>query len=800
MAQKLPSRNKHDERTTTMIEFVQRGGDAPRQIGDYPLWLSGLMLSRGIDTPEKAEAFLHPSLSRLHDPMRMQDMDKAVAIIREAVAEKVPILVYGDYDVDGVSATCIMLETLRAMGGQADFRIPSRHSEGYGLNEKAVREMAEKYKLLITVDCGVTNLEEVRLAKLLGMQVIVTDHHQLAAELPPADAVLNPLLGEYPFRRLCGAGVALKVCQALLGTSGIEDKLEIAALATVADVVPLIDENRILVREGLERMARTARPGLKALMTISAVTLPMTSDQIAFRLAPRINAGGRMEEAAIGVELLMTADQTRAEELALRLQQNNQQRQSIEHDMTAQAADMVRRETDFRNDRVLMVMGENWNSGVIGLTAGKLCEKWHYPTIVLSRQGDTAVGSCRSIPGVNIHAMLTCCKDLFIRYGGHEQAAGLTIRAEYVPELKRRLNLAIEEKCDLNCYIPRQEYDLEMPLDGVTLDWIDQLRVMQPTGFGNPPPVFLVRNAQVQQMRRVGKDLSHLKLSLFSAGQVRDGIGFSLGDAADEGMEMVDALYAPEKNEFRGSVTPQLQVKALRPAEGSIPCPEAAGFFQPLLQEMTLLAANFSKVDPREKPITDAGAKKLLATGMGTLILAHEREKALHCALLGKVDIAAGQVKDPRGFNTLLCAPDVSKISDQWQHILLADGEVLPGEMELIRRQCPRAKLHCFRANPLLESQLRSLALTDDDLRQLYRSCMAGDLTPRVLADKSGLSWEQVLTGLTAFMQVGLAELNLNPYRAHLVLPPPRPEGGKGKINMGDSPLIRYLRGIAGKD
>ncbi len=783
-----------------MIEFVQRGGDAPHQVGDYPLWLSGLMLSRGINTPDQAEAFLHPSLSRLHDPMLMQGMDQAVTIIRQAVADQVPILVYGDYDVDGVSATCIMLETLRAMGGQADFRIPSRHSEGYGLNEKAVREIAEKYKLLITVDCGVTNLEEVRLAKLLGMQVIVTDHHQLAEALPQADAVLNPLLGDYPFRRLCGAGVALKVCQALLGMTGIEDKLEIAALATVADVVPLIDENRIIVREGMARMERTARPGLKALMTVSAVTLPMTSDQIAFRLAPRINAGGRMEEAAIGVELLMTEDPTRAEALALRLQQNNQQRQSIEHDMTAQAADMVRRETDFRNDRVLMVMGEGWNSGVIGLTAGKLCEKWHYPTIVLSRQGDTAVGSCRSIPGVNIHAMLTCCKDLFIRYGGHEQAAGLTMRAEYVPELRRRLNLAIEEQCDLNCYIPRQEYDLEMPLDGVTLQWIDQLAVMQPTGFGNPPPVFLVRNAQVQQMRRVGKDLSHLKLSLFSAGQVRDGIGFSLGDAADEGMEVVDALYAPEKNEFRGNVTAQLQVKALRPAEGSIPCPEAEGFFQPLLQEMTLLAANFNKVHQEEKPITEAGAKKLLGTGMGTLIIAHEREKARHCALMGKVDIAVGQVRDPRGFNTLLCAPDVSKLTDQWQHIILADGEAIPGEAAWIRQHCPRAQLHCFRVNPLLESQLRTLVLTDDDLRHLYRCCMAGDLTPRVLAEKSGMTREQVLIGLTAFTQVGLAEMTLNPYRANLVLPPPKPKEGTGKISMGDSPLIRYLRGMGSKE
>ncbi len=776
-----------------MIEFIRRGGEV-RQVGNHPLWLSGLMLSRGIDTAEKAEAFLHPSLEHLHDPMLMQGMDKAVSIIRDAVQKQEPILVYGDYDVDGVSATCVMLETLQAMGAKADFRIPSRHSEGYGLNEKAVREIAEKYKLLITVDCGVTNLEEVELAKMLGLRVIVTDHHQLAEQLPKADAVLNPLLGDYPFRRLCGAGVALKVCQALLGMEGIQDKLEIAALATVADVVPLIDENRVIVREGMARMAVSSRPGLRALMTVSGVTLPVTSDQVAYRLAPRINAGGRMEDASIGVKLLMTRDQAEAEQLALHLHQNNQQRQGIEHEITAIAEEQVRREIDFRDDRAIIVMGEGWNSGVIGLTAGRLCEKWHFPTIVLSKQGELAVGSCRSIPGVNIHAMLTTCKDLFVRFGGHEQAAGLTIRADLVPELKRRLNLAIRENCDMNCYVPCMEYDLEMPLSQVTLEWIDQLSIMQPTGCGNPPPVFLAQGAQVQQMRRVGKDLTHLKVTLLSGGQMRDGIGFSLGDAADEGMESVDVLYAPEKNEFRGKVTPQLQVKALRAAEGSLPCPDAAAFFPPLLQEMTVLATNCNKVEAAEKSITEATAKKLLSSGMGTLIIAHEREKALSCALMGKMDIATLQVRDPRSFNTLLCAPDMDKLTDQWQHILLADGDLLPGEAALLREKCPRAELHFFRPNPLLKEQLTSLALTDDTLRILYRACMAGNLTPRVLMEKCSLTEAQVLVGLTAFQQVGLAEMHLAPYQAHLILPPPRPKEGQKKLSMGDSPLICYLR------
>ena len=547
-----------------MLQFIRRGADGGQPVGELPLWLSTLLRTRGVDTPEKAERFLHPALEQLHDPMLMQDMDKAVRIIRKAVAEQTPILVYGDYDVDGVCATAILLETLREMGARADFRIPSRHGEGYGLNENAVREIAQAHKLLITVDCGVTNHEEVRLAQLLGMTVIVTDHHQLADTPSPADAVLNPLLGDYPFRRLCGAGVALKLCQALMGMEAVKARLELAALATVADIVPLIDENRVIVRMGLEAMSATRRPGIKALMLVSGVTPPVNAGQVGFRLAPRLNAGGRLEDAAQGVRLLLAEDQQTAEQLAAHLEQANQQRQAIEQDITRQAMAALETDVDFLEDRVIVVMGEGWNSGVIGLAAGRICEKLHFPTIVLSRQEELAVGSCRSIPGVNIHAMLCTCKDLFLRFGGHEQAAGLTMRAELVPELRRRLNLAIRENCDERCYIPRKEYDLAMPLQAVNLALIDQLSLMQPTGYGNPAPVFLTCGAQVQQARRVGKDRQHLKLTLLEGGALRDGIGFSLGDAADEGLETVDVLYAPEKNDFQGRVTAQLQRRAAR--------------------------------------------------------------------------------------------------------------------------------------------------------------------------------------------------------------------------------------------
>jgi len=576
-----------------MQVFRKRYTGPGENLPGLPAWESTLLRARGIDTPEKAERFLHPSLDDLYDPMRMHDMDKAVKLIRMAVKRGDKIVVYGDYDVDGVSAVTVLLETLLEEGANASFRIPARHSEGYGLNTQAVRELAEEYQLLITVDCGITNVAEVRLAKELGMTVIVTDHHEVPDILPPADAVLDPLLGDYPFRRLCGAGVALKICQALQGMAGVEKRIEVAALATVADVVPLTDENRVIVREGMRRMEKTERPGLKALIESAKVTFPMRSDDIGFRLGPRINAAGRLEDASQGVRLLMTRDAEEGKKIADHLNQNNQTRQAMEKDILDEAMALFPSRVNLRRDRVIILEGDGWNKGLIGLVAGRICEKFHHPTIVLSRQDGEAVGSCRSIPGVNIWEMLNLCADLFIRFGGHAQAAGLTIPVENIPEFRTRLNAAIAEHCAPECFIPVKEYDAELRLEDVTLDLIDELEALEPTGCGNPAPVFLTRGASVQEARRVGTTLDHLKISLLDGEAVRGGIAFGLGDAESMATGNVDVLYCPARNEFRGRVTPQLMVQAIRVAEEddeeTTENPDV--FFLGCLQEMSLSAA-----------------------------------------------------------------------------------------------------------------------------------------------------------------------------------------------------------------
>ena len=771
-----------------MLQFIRRGPKDAQPVGDLPLWLSALLRARGVDTPEKADRFLYPEISHLHDPFLMQGMDKAVRIIREAVGGAWPIIVYGDYDVDGVCATSIMLETLRDLGAKADFRIPSRHGEGYGLNCDAVREMAQTHRLLITVDCGVTNHEEVKLAQMLGMTVIVTDHHQLADTPSPADVVLNPLMGDYPFRRLCGAGVALKLTQALLGEEAVLRRIDLAALATVADIVPLIDENRVIVKEGLQHMADSERPGLRALMQLSDVHPPVNAGHVGFRLAPRLNAGGRLEDAAQGVQLLTAADAATADPIAMHLEEANQQRQAMEQEITQSAIAMIPRCVDFCTDRVIILMGEGWNHGVIGLAAGRICEKYHFPTIVLTRNEDgVAVGSCRSIPGVNIHAMLTTCKDLFLRFGGHEQAAGLTMQAEFLPELRRRLNLAINENCDLRCYIPRKEYDLTVRLQEVDLDMIDRLALLQPTGYGNPHPVFLARDAHLQQAQRVGKTRTHLKVLLLEGQTFRDGIAFGKGDLAEAGLERVDVLFTPERNEFRGRVTPQLMVEALTPAEGAVTLPDQDVLFSSFLQETLYLAANNNKIPADAAPITAAGVKKLMKTGRNVLLIGHDRENAAAMLAENPADTAVGVVRDERAFSTVLMNPDPEKLCDVWTDVVLLDGDLLPGEGAAIREKCPRVRLHAMKPNPHTAQLLSRLAMDDETLRGLYRRVrLGGTMGPVQLGVDTGLTPAQVLTGLMAFHQVKLVELSLAPYAVRL-LPPE-------KCRMEDSPLVRYLR------
>lgn len=557
------------------MRFVQRAAPAGAPEASlppeaYPAWFAALLRARGIRSEAEARAFLSPSLAGLHDPFLMPDMAKAADLLREAVRRRDLVLVWGDYDADGVCSAAILLETLQELGALAKFHLPDRRREGYGLNADGVRKAAEAgVKLLVTVDCGISSVQEAALAKSLGMTVIITDHHELPETLPEADAVLNPLLGGYPFPRLCGAGVALKIAQALQGLPGVEKRLDLAAIATVADIVPLQGENRVIVAEGLKRIASSPRPGLQALVRAAGLTPPITAMDLAFRLGPRLNAAGRLEGAAQAVTLLTRAQEPVAGQMAAKLDDLNAARQKQEMALVTAAQEQLARDFSPERDRVLVVAGEGWNPGLIGLAAGRLCKQYTLPAIVLSvREDGTAVGSCRSIPGVHIFALLSRCADLLVRFGGHAQAAGLTVEISALPALKSRLNGILLEETDPSVFVPSAEYDLVRQAGSWTEQDLRLLDQLEPTGCGNPPPVFLQPGAGLVSGRRVGSEGAHWKLRLRDAdGFEVDGIAFNLGPDSERIGPRFDALYVPVRNTFGGRTRIEARIEAVSPLD-----------------------------------------------------------------------------------------------------------------------------------------------------------------------------------------------------------------------------------------
>ena len=766
-----------------------------------PERLLELLLDREIDTPEKIERYLHPKRDDLLDPMLMQDMDKAVNVIRDAIEKHEEITVFGDYDVDGVTATAILLTYLRKQGAQVGFYIPDRHGEGYGLNIAAIEQIATHSKLLITVDCGITCAAEVARAKELGMRVIVTDHHQLGPQIPECEAVLNPLLGHYPFRRLCGAGVAFKLVQAMGGTEAIEPLWELAALATIADIVPLMDENRVIVYYGLAAMAATQRPGLIALMESAGVDpQKVSSSDVAFRMAPRINAGGRLALASRGVQLLTTRRMDTAREIAEELNQDNIRRRELEIEIFQQADEMTRQQIDFMNERAIVVCGEGWNPGVIGLAASRLVEKYKWPTILLSRDGDICVGSARSIPGVNIHEAMSTCRDLFIRFGGHAQAAGLTIEAKNVPEFKRRLSEAIREQAAPEAFIPTEEYDLELELSEMTEAFVDAFSAMQPTGFGNPAPVFCVRGVHTTDVRTIGKDGAHLRMRLAQGSDMRSAIGFRMGDRAANLPEVIEAIITLSINVWQDKRSVQCelrQMQAYMPGKAFIAeCQRQSEKISNAM--LSALCLPDQKAENIER-MTLEQAKTVLASEfekgyqgilIGVHTLAALKLLNVHLAVMhAQLDYVLEKTEDIRGFNTLVMVPDWANIAFSPRLIVAMDGMLSDGERVLVKEKFPKARVIEVTDMRTQSSSAACRLLPDDSsLRQLYkvlRQREKTDCTMNVLSAATGLEEDMIRCGMRIMQQLGLIEYTLYPL-SFKVLP-------SGKVSLEDSSLRAKL-------
>jgi single-stranded-DNA-specific exonuclease len=499
-----------------------------RDIGISPL-VARILIKRGYGDPEAAHRFLRPSLDAMHDPFRMAGMETGAKRLARAVREKEPILLYGDYDVDGTSSVVILKKSLELLGAEADFHVPHRLREGYGMRPEVITEAASRgVKLIVSVDTGIRALDVVRHARELGVDVIVTDHHLPEAELPAAAAVVNPNQPgcPYPEKNLCGAGVAFKLVQALWRELDVpaaraarlgESFLKLVAIATVADVVPLTGENRIIVRHGLRGLGRTPNPGLRALLAVAGFSegAHPTAGQIAFRVAPRINAAGRMSTARAVIELLLTADESRARTLANELHELNAGRQAAEANMLENALAACEAGPFDESRRALVFAGEGWHPGVVGIVASRLVERFHRPVFVLGIDSDRgeAQGSGRSVPAFHLLDALESMPGLFLKFGGHRQAAGVTLRHDRIGEFRERFNeyacnlLAPEDLC------AQFEPDAVAQLRELNERTFEEIAALAPFGYSNPAPLFAVLGAQVPDAPTVMKE-KHLRFRL----------------------------------------------------------------------------------------------------------------------------------------------------------------------------------------------------------------------------------------------------------------------------------------------
>ena len=541
----------------------------------YPYLVSEVLASRGVERAEDAAEFLTQETTLTYSPFLMQDMDKAVERIAQAIAAGEKIAIFGDYDVDGITATCILVDYLKGRGADVVHYIPRRIEDGYGLSCDAIEGLRKGgATLLVTVDCGITGVDEVAFARSIGMDVVVTDHHECKETLPVASAVVDPRRSdcEYPFKHLAGCGVALKLVLALGGPDREEALFSryctLAAVGTVADVMQMTGENRTIVSRGLATLDRSDFIGLHALLKEAGLAgREISSVQIGFVLAPRINAAGRMGAADMAADLLLCQDPVQAEELAKALCALNRERQSVEQTIYSQAEEMIEQMPE-ADRRALVLASETWHQGVVGIVASRLSEKYSRPSFMIHLNGAVGKGSCRSWGGFNLFAALESCSDLLLGFGGHELAAGFTIDEANIPAFRERMNQYAAEYWVGKAPESVLEIDMELHQPGrVTLQEVEALSALEPYGSGNARPLFCLMGATLLRMQNVGQN-RHLKLRLGKGSAQFDGIFFSTTSSAcgcAEG-DRVDAAFYLQVNEFRGSRTVQLQMVDIRPS------------------------------------------------------------------------------------------------------------------------------------------------------------------------------------------------------------------------------------------
>jgi single-stranded-DNA-specific exonuclease len=553
--------------------------DLARECAVSPL-VAALLVNRGIDTSESARRFLSPVLVELHDPFLMQDMETAVVRLRDAVLRNETICVYGDYDADGVTSAALLTGFLREIGADCFYHIPNRLEEGYGLSMQGVRSASHQgARVIVTADCGITAFDEAELCATLGIDLVITDHHTPAEGLPRALAVINPMRTDCPFpcASLAGVGVVFNLLIALRGRlretgffkerrePDLREYLDLVALGTIADIVPLVDENRILVSSGLRRLSEATRVGVRALKRVAGIADDVDSVAVGFRLAPRLNAAGRLDDASVAVELLLTDDLDRAVVMAAELNAGNEERQALEQEILNDALKMVASETSLRGRKSIVLASDSWHSGVIGIVASRIVELYHRPTILIALQDGNGKGSARSIPGFHLHDALRACSEHLIRFGGHKYAAGLTIDEGTLEEFAARFDEVAAGLLSEEDLVPEVRIDAELAPGDVSLAVVEQVSSLEPFGSGNPRPVFLLRGVKVLE-KTVLKE-RHLRLRVDAGGARLEVMGFSMAGRIPEG-EYLDLVFSLDVNSWNGRKTVRLRLKDARKSTG----------------------------------------------------------------------------------------------------------------------------------------------------------------------------------------------------------------------------------------
>lgn len=555
------------------------GGRVERlsRAASLPAVVSQLLVSRGIYDAPSAEKFLDTKLKGLRDPKLLPGIPEATEVLVRAMESKAPIVIYGDYDCDGMTGTAILVNGLRLLGADVSYHVPNRLEDGYGLNEQAIKKLAERGKrLIVSVDCGITSVSHAELCKELGVELVITDHHTIGEQLPDATAIVHPRLPgtSYPFGELCGAGVAFKlawaVCQHQCGGERVSEPLRrylmqslaLAAIGTVADVVPLLDENRILVEHGLRVLKEEPTPGLAELMRITKLDQAshLDTESISFTIAPRLNAAGRLGQAQLAIELLTIGAGDRTQQLAEYIHQLNVQRDSLQRSVYLAAHKQAKEEFDIENDAAFVLAGVGWHQGVIGVVAGRLSEKFAKPVVIVSLDASgkpEAVGSGRvGGTSINLYEALSECQDKLIRFGGHAAAAGITIQEDKLSDFRQDFCEAISTQWVEKQVVPEITIDAEATLGQLTLEVVRQIETLAPFGAGNPRPILCCREVTLEEpARKMGSGERHLTVKLRQGDKVVRAVAFGASDWCDElneAEEPIEIAYRPVINEFRG--------------------------------------------------------------------------------------------------------------------------------------------------------------------------------------------------------------------------------------------------------